>query len=253
MPASIKLQEEFGEDLQVIFVESQGADRAKMEGFALRKKWFGTTAMWTTERPFDSGSRGLPNYVLIGADGKVIEKGSYATSKTGDVIADAIKAARRAPDGVPKALRGAWKSFGKGNVGKAVSAALKVRKRGEFVEQADEALASFREAVGRSLDQVDWCVENGFLIEAQAKLDGMKKGLKGAAGLLERALAIEERIDSPALEGELEACKKFDRILKAVHEDGFGKRDKNLKALEKFVKVHADTLAATRAQHLLDL
>ena len=71
MPTSIKLQEEFGEDLQVIFVESQGADRAKMEGFALRKKWFGTTAMWTTERPFDSGSRGLPNYVLIGADGKV--------------------------------------------------------------------------------------------------------------------------------------------------------------------------------------
>jgi hypothetical protein len=253
VPASIKLQEAYGEDLQVLFVESQGADRDRMEGFALRRKWFGTTAMWTTERPFDSGSRGLPNYVLIGADGRVIEKGSYANSKTEALIDVEIKAGRRAPEGVPKALQAAWKSFGKGDVGKALASALKVRERGELVDQADEAIASFHEAVGRSLKQVEWCIENGLLVEAQNKLEGMKQGLKGAHGLLERVAEIEDRISSPEWKAELDACQKFDRILRSVYTDGIGKKDRNRRALKRFVKSHAGTAAATRAQHLLKL
>lgn len=253
MPASIKLQEEFGDDLQVIFVESQGANRSKMEGFALRRKWLGTNAMWTTEHPFSMSSRGLPKYALIGADGTIIEEGRHTNSQTSKLIADEIKSGRQMPAGTNKALKSAWKSFGKGDVGKAVMAAFKVRGKGDLIEEADAAIASFRKLTNQKLDKAEWCITNGYLVEAEDKLDGMLKGLKGAKVLHARALAIVERLGTSELEAELDACKKLDRILKKIHADGFGKNEAHKKALEKLLKSLAGTKAAKRAEHLISL
>lgn len=253
MPTSIKLQEEYGDDLQVIFVESQGANRSKMEGFALRRKWLGTNAMWTTERPLSMSSRGLPKYTLIGADGTVIEQGRHTNSKTSKLIADEIKSGREAPTETPKALKSAWKSFAKGDVGKAVMAAFKVRDKGDMIEQADAAIASFRKQTGAKLDKVQWCITNGYLVEANDQLDGMLKRLKGAETLHARAKSISESLASPELKTEIDACKKLNRLLDKIHEDGFGKKDAHKKALEKLIESDAGTMAAKRAEHLIAL
>ncbi|MFT5291445.1 MAG: hypothetical protein ACI82F_003527 [Planctomycetota bacterium] len=247
------MQEKYGSDLQVIFVESQGSSRDNMEGFALRRKWLGTQAMWTTERPLRTGSRGLPNYVLIGADGAVIEKGSHVNSRTSDLIEEQIKSGGQAPEGTPGVLKAAWKSFLKGDVGKAMTLASKVRDKGKFASQASDALASFEAAVGRSLDQVEWCIENGMFLEAQEKLRQMMNGLQGTGDLLERASLLSARISSPEMKTEVDACKKLARLLDKVHEEGFGKKDKHRRALEKFAQAHPGTMAATRARHLSGL
>ena len=39
MPHSLKMQEEYGDDLAILFVEVQGASEAQAASFALRKKW----------------------------------------------------------------------------------------------------------------------------------------------------------------------------------------------------------------------
>jgi len=67
VPASLKLQQEHGDALQVLFVEVQGADMEKTEAFAWRQKWMGTRAMWTTERPLDywACAKSFPRFLPV--------------------------------------------------------------------------------------------------------------------------------------------------------------------------------------------
>jgi hypothetical protein len=75
VPAATKLQEEYGDDIQVIFVECQGATREQFEAFAWSMKWMGNNAMWTEERPFATVGGGLPETALIGIYGRIIMQG----------------------------------------------------------------------------------------------------------------------------------------------------------------------------------
>ena len=72
MPASVKAQNTFGADLQVIFVECQGTSPDVAEAFAWKMKWMGNNAIWTNERVIPTVGRGLPEVALIGVDGTVL-------------------------------------------------------------------------------------------------------------------------------------------------------------------------------------
>ena len=76
MPATVKLKEEYGSDLAVILVECQGADEQKFMKFAAARKWLGREMMWTRERPFMTGAKGLPNYALLDETGKIVSMGN---------------------------------------------------------------------------------------------------------------------------------------------------------------------------------
>jgi len=253
VPASVKLQEEYGDDRQVIFVEVQGASEKKMEGFALRRKWFGGNAMWTTERPCDTGLKGIPQYVLLGADGRVLEKGHHTASATTELVDDEIKTARKGPAGTPKALAGAWKTFRKGEVAKAVQAARKAGSKEELAEAAARTVERFLAATTARLDRVEWCLDNGYIVEGKARLDALRSAVKGLDELATRAAALDSRLSDPEMKREVEASKSLARILDRVYEDGFGKKDKNKKSLEKIAKQFPGTAAATRASRLLAL
>jgi len=115
VPASLKLQETFGDDLQVIFVESQGALPRQVEGFSLARSWFGGRAMWTSEAPFETGATSLPYFVLIGNEGRVLLKGNpLAQPKEIErQIAEQIKDRRSAPTDAPTSVKAAWTEFKK--------------------------------------------------------------------------------------------------------------------------------------------
>ena len=115
MPASIELQEHYGDDLQVIFVESQGASEEKAIGFAYGRKWMGNQAMWTRERPVQVPGRGLPKFALLSAEGELLLQGNPLSmkKKIEQAIDGEIKKAKSAPSGTPKSLSKAWKAFGK--------------------------------------------------------------------------------------------------------------------------------------------
>jgi hypothetical protein len=253
VPASLRLQESFGDDLQVLFVESQGTPAGKMERFLLNRKWLGAAAIWSTEAPFRTGSRTLPSYVLVGADGRVIEKGDHTSSETTELIEKEIAALRGGPPGTPRALRGAWSAFQKGEVTKAIELAIKIREKGEDAAAADEAIASFTGLIGFRLDRAEWCLENGYLVEADGMLDALRKGVKGSGELADRLASLDDRLSSDEMKQDRDAAAVLQRILKKIHADGFGKKDKHRNSLEKFARKYDGTLAAKRARHLLDL
>ena len=114
MPASVKLQEEYGDQIQVIFVHCQQATPDQWEAFAWKQKWMGNDAIWTEERPVQTKGSGLPEVALIGIDGTILLQGhpGMLGKKLEDTVAAEIEKARKAPEGTPKELVKAWTSFG---------------------------------------------------------------------------------------------------------------------------------------------
>src|SRR6185436_9660110 len=118
-----KMQEELGDDLQVIFVESQGADRNVYEAFAWKMKWMGNNAMWTEERPVPVEGDTIPKFALLGSDGTVLLTGNplEKEKQIKELVAEEIEKGKAAPAGTPKALSKAWSTFIKGDVAGALA------------------------------------------------------------------------------------------------------------------------------------
>jgi hypothetical protein len=251
------MQAEYGDDLAVVFVESQGADEETQAKFALKQKWLGTSAMWTTERPFDSGSRGLPSFGLLDAEGKLILKGSSSMlhSAMKDAIEEQIALRRKGPKDMPKPLAKAYVDFGKGNYAKAIGAIEKILAD-EKTDATLKALAdgAKMDLVGRveaKFQRNDWLVENGFLLEAQAMLMKLEKGLKGNDQLLGLTRDRATLLGSPEMKPEFAAAKALAKIEAKLYEEGPG--GKSVKSLQKFIEKNSGTRAAARAQGLLEL
>ena len=181
MPAAVKLQEEYGEDLQVIFVHSQRGSEQDVVRRQLERKWLGGRSMWTSEYPFSTGSGGLPNFALLDADGRVVMKGisKRLMKPMEEKIAELVKSGKDAPEDLPKPVAKAFVDLRKGEYSKALAvldkqiekpsggkaeiaeAAMKVR--GELLERAEAHLARLR-----------WMAENGYAEDAE---DGLKLSL----------------------------------------------------------------------------
>jgi len=257
VPASIKLQEEMGENLQVIFVEAQGATRDKAEAFALQRKWLGTRAMWTDERPLSSPGSGLPAFVLIGVDGKVLLQGNPLAmkGKIEEAIDEQIELAQQAPEGTPSKLKKAWSEFGKGNYAKALAEAEKVRaaaeEDAELAEAADAALDTFKERVLGQLARVDKMMTSGDFVYAEELLGQLQKSVRGHDELEAEVGEVEKRFNSEENAGEREAAAALFKLEQKMA--GKGKLEKHASALEKLAENYTGTKAGARASRLLTL
>ena len=245
---------EYGDDLQIIFVESQGHSSEEAEAFAWDHKWMGTSAMWTTEAPFRTGSKGIPNFALLSNEGEVLLMGNpLSMGKQIEEAIDAeIKKANAIPEDTPKSLKKAWKAFVKGDYGKAVAEARKVEaKGGADGEEATAAIDVFIERVEDELGRANWMIENGYLVEAQKFMKDLSKRTKGIAEVAEESTEIGAKLDSDDLKAELTAAQALSKLIDKLAEGGYD--DKLIKKLEKFVKKNEATKAAKRAQHLVDI
>jgi hypothetical protein len=251
VPASIKLQQEYGDDLAVVFVESQGASPADAERFIMDRGWFGTQAMWTSERPFSTGSRGLPNFALLSADGELLLKGSYVNKAAKTLIEEEIRSAGGAPEGTPKKLQKAWKLFAKGDVAKAIASARKAGSKPELAEDAGQLVQEFERRAGRSLDRITWLRDNGYASLAKKQLKDISKQLKGADELFALAEEIEASFEEEEIERELEASEALEKALGRLYEDAGNPRlfDK----IAKLADEYEGTKVAERARHIVSL
>jgi len=247
VPASIKLQREYGDDIAVIFVESQGTSPEDTARFVMKQRWFGTNAMWTNERPLSSGSSGLPSYVLLGADGRVIQKGRSISSKDRDLIDEEIKKAKGAPEGTDKAFKAAWKDFAKGNYAKAMAAAAKVgEKKPELLEASTAVVDEFTRRVTGRLARAEWMLENGYPSAGADLIGELSSGLGKDGELASRAIELKASLQGEELKLELAADKKLGRALEGLFEDG---RDpKQFAKVEKLAEEFAGTKVAARAR-----
>lgn len=249
MPTALKLQEKYGDDLQVLFVECQGASREQAEAFIWKMKWMGGPAMWTEERPFKTVGNGLPETALVGVDGTILMQGSPGMlgSKLEDAIAAEVKKSKKAPDGVPSDLKKAWTSFVKGDVAEALTECDTVG--------TDEAKAAREEFVTRTQKRIaraKWQIDNGYLVEADELLKDLAKSVKGAADLEAAVQSEVARAAEPARMDEREASKAYSTFVSQVSKkkpfDG-----PNVQKAEGLAKKFAGTKSAERAAHFAKL
>jgi len=254
VPDSVALAGEFGEELTVLLVESQGASLDEVEALAYSRKWMGRPAIWTTERPFRTGARGLPNFVLLSCDGEVLLKGNPISMKAQieETIKKEIKLSKKAPDGVPRSLKKAWTDFARGKYASALSAARKVAdSTGPDAEAAASAVEVFSGRLFAKVARLNWMVDNGYLVEAEDFAEELSKQFRGLEQFDSQVKEISKKLASPAMKNEMAAAKTFAKLEKKVSAEGL--EGAALRQLAKFAEKKAGTKAADRARRLAAL
>jgi hypothetical protein len=257
VPASIKLQREYGSDLQVIFVESQGANSATAEAFAWRQKWMGTEAMWTTERPLEVEGNGLPQFALLDTEGNLLFSGNPLAKKKQieESIAEQVEKAKDPPAGTPPKLAKAWATFVKGGVGAAIAECDKVGAADAALAEAAKSLRA--EMVARTDIKVargKWMLDNGYVAEATDLLTALGKSVKGCSDFDAKIADELARLALPddELGAEAEASKALAALQKKMIDDK-PFEEGHVKALARLAEKYAGTKAGARAARLVEL
>lgn len=259
MPAAIKLQEEYGDALQVIFVESQNSGFGKSIGMATKSGWLGNQAIWTNQYLFSTGGNGLPAFALLDGEGKVVLKGSSNSmhGQIKDSIAEMVKASGGAPADVPTKVAKVYSTLEKGSYAKAIVLAEKViakpgSKDTDVILAAAEASLEAAEAkFAGQLARADWLLANGFPMRAKDIATGLAKGAKGNDGLSTRAKALVTKLEGEDLKTEFAAAKDLAKLESALYADGGS--DKLVKKLNEIADENAGTPISKRAKNLVEV
>ena len=251
MPSALKLAAEFGEDLGIIFAECQGATFDQMERFVWDQGWMGNHALWSLERPVQMTGDGLPHYVLLSAEGRVLSSGHPESdhSKIVDLIEAELKSAGRVPKDTPKELEKAWKEFNAGKWAKGIELARTLGDSGTpGAEAAQELSFVFEARVTAKVARVERMLEQGCFADATARLGELEKKAVGVAAVAERLTKLRETLASDATKKEAEAEAALLSMLEKCYEDGLD--EKAAKRLAKLAETHTGTKAAERALRL---
>ena len=255
VPHSVKLQEEYGDDLAVLFVEVQNSGKEKSEAFALKKKWLGGRSIWTTERPFSLGIRGIPQFALLSPEGEIVLSGhnSALQGEMEDRIEDMVKSLKKGPASLPKKVAKAWAEMAKGGYAKSLAAAEKIvadAKSDEDVAGAKQLIATLDERVGARVERIRWMLDNGYPLIAAEQLKDLSKGTGDRFDVAADLSEMEATLASDEFKQELKAAQELTKIEQKLFEDPDAK---HLKKLTKFLEQHGSTKVAKRAEQLRDM
>jgi hypothetical protein len=253
---SIKLQEEYGDKLNVVFVAGGKDTAEQVQGFAMARKWLGGRAMWTSEAPFETGLPYIPAAVLMDSSGevKIINNPLDIHKKIVELIDSDLDVLKKGPKDAPDVVKKAWQDFGAGNVTKAIAGAQALidkppPKDGDaVVAAAKAALAAFNAAVDKRFAAVEDMFADGEYDRALAELDSLGKAVKGNADLTKRQADALAKVNDPALKSERDAAADLARLRDKLYKDGA--KDTSAKQLEAWAKAHQGTKAAERAESL---
>jgi len=248
------LQREYGDALNVLLVEVQNSDPDAIVKRQVAGKWFGTRAMWTSERPFGVTAPGIPHFALLDEEGRVVTMGlnSQLHSQMVDEIERMVKNRKKAPKDLSPAVAKATVKLRMGDFGTAYKAASKLletppRKNAEQVTA--EATQLRNRAISRAtgaVDRMKWLMENGYANVAKESIDDLHKALNGMEDLQSRCSEIAASLKSKEMAQELAASKKVAKLEKSMFADPKGKYRG---AFEKLNQSFAGTKAAERAAH----
>lgn len=248
---SLKLQEELGDDVTVLFVESQGASPEQAEKFIYNKRWPNDRSIWTTEHPFSVEIEGLPSGALLGNDGSVLWSGRPTSdhSKIVDLVNEQIKLAKKGAKGMGPTAAKANAEFEKGNF----SAALKLLDAAPEAEkaEADKLNHSLETRAKAKVARLDWYIGAGEFDKADKLLPTLQKGMAGNEKLEASVKACADKLTSKELAQEREASKALAKVQKLIQGDGIG--DVAVKQLNTVATKYPNTRAAKKASHLIEL
>lgn len=255
MPLSIKLQEEYGDKVQVVFVSVADEPNA-VQAYALNKKWLGGRAMWTSEMPFETGLNYVPAAVVVSSQGEVllVDNPIEAHNKILDLLDEDLKAKEKGPKDAPDPVKKAWADFAKGNWGKALAAAQAVidkppaKDADAAVAAAKTAIEEFKKSIDTRFTRVDTCVAEGLFDRATEELAAIGKAVKGDAELTKRHADALAKLNGDDLKAERDAAAALSKLEKKLYANG--PEDNSCKQLEAFAEKYSGTKAGDRAKYL---
>lgn len=257
VPASLKLQDIYGDDLQVVFVESQAHPSDEVSAFALNQRWLGGRAMWTCEQPFATGFTMLPSFVLLGNDGLVLLKGNPLSmaKEIERQIAEQVKLRESPPAAAHASVRAAWAEFVKGHYAKAFestrAAALANTEDAPALQAIRETESTFRTRIDARFARVQWALDNAQFERAAEELESLTKCAKDSPEFEKRARVLASALASDELGAEREAAKQLSRLSARFYDSGGDSAV--ARELEQFAQSHPNTKSAARARELARL
>ncbi len=254
VPAMLRLQEEYGESVQVLFVDLWSQPN-EARAYALRRRWLASRAMWTDDSPFDARGLQVPTAVLLSERGEVVMAGNPLAQKRQleQALEREVRVASAVPAGVPDGLRQAWVQYRQGKLGRAIELASRelAAEDGVTANAAREAVQTFRQ---RGVSQIEWVerlLETGHFVRAGALATELGASVRGDRELEERLAEVVVRLDAPELKREREAAHALVEIENELLLEG--PRAPTLERLERFLLDYEQTQAADRARQLYDV
>ncbi len=254
---TVKMAEEYGDDVAIVFAEAQGHSIQEVEKLALQSKWFGNSAMWTTERPVPSDAKGIPDCVLLDIEGRPILRGNPLAihKELEEAIANELKKIKHGPDDLPKDLRDAWRDFARGKWSDAIAAADKVADSAgddaTLAEAAKKYADQWRAGATKTVESIGRMIDQGYYEKAEQKLKHLVDDLKGLDDVHQQAVALQEKLDSKDLESE----RKAENALRKMEDQLFKKGARNFKPkpFERLVDKYPNTKAAEQAKQYIEI
>ncbi len=245
------MQEKYGDQVQFLFVESQGTSAGDTEKFVLQKSWISDHAIWTNEQPFETGARGIPHCVVLGIDGEVLINDSPISAHGAiEAAIDAqLKLAKKGPKDLSAPLAKAWQDFEKGMYAAALKS-LDAIPEGPDKDAADKLSNTLNSRAKAKLNRLAWLIEAAEFDQADKLAAQLAKGMVGHE-LDEKVKELSTQLTAKEMAPEREAAKALEKVEKRMAKDGVDAAAlKQLKAVsEKF----AQTRAGKRATHLAGL
>jgi hypothetical protein len=248
---AMKMQEELGDDVTILLVESQGHKADEVEKFIYGKKWVNDRSLWTTEQPFDTGAKGIPNYALLSNDGEILSMGNPGSDHTKivDLINEQLKNAKKGAKGMAPSCVKASTDFEKGNYAAAIKS-LDAAPEAEKAE-ADKLKHSLETRAHAKVSRLDWYIDAAEFDKADKLLGVLQKGVAGHEKLETAVKASAEKLADKEMAQEREAGKALAKVLKLV--TGGGLDDIAVKQLKAVSAKYPKTRAARRADHLVSI
>ncbi len=252
MPAAIRLQEEYGDQINVLFVECQNSAEADIVKKQLMYKWLGGPAVWTKERPFALAGNGLPKFALLDAEGRIVLSGSSNAMHTAikESVAEMVKNSKKAPADLPKPVGKAMVDIRKGEYVKANAVLNKlIEKPGgpdpaALKTAAETAQTQLMDRVEGEINQLRWMASNGYPIEAMDRHKSLMKRAKGLPGVQEELKELGSMLTSDDMKQEIAAAKALKKLEGKFFADYKGKYQKKF---QKIVEDFGNTSVANRA------
>jgi len=265
MREALVWQAAYGDDLTVLFVEVKDATDLLVTSLALKKKWLGGRAMWTTESPCRVGLKGaLPQFVLLSSEGVVLLKGTTESYELGfrdelveaieDELRGEVERRRRGPADQPARLAQAWDLFSQGRIEAAFDLALSLaadpESDGTGAAAAGTTLDVFRARVERRLRRAAWQIENGFLLQAEEALAQLEGQLASEASLASQQAELSAALHDESLRAEWKAAKDLAKLEQKLYAKG--SKSVLVRQLARLAKKHSGTKSGERAEHLFE-
>jgi uncharacterized phage infection (PIP) family protein YhgE len=248
---AMKMQEELGDDVTILLVESQGHTLEEAEKMAYDKKWMNDRSIWTVERPFETGASGIPNYALLSNDGEILAMGNPGSDHTKivDLINEQLKLAKKGAKGMAASCVKANADFEKGNF----AAAIKSLETAPEAEKAaaDKCRHSLETRAQAKVSRLEWYIEAAEFDHADKLLPVLQKGVAGNEKLEAAVKKLADSLADKEMAQEREAGKALAKVAKLIA--GGGLDDVAVKQLKALSAKYPKTRAAKRADHLVSI